>query len=917
MGGVVVWQLGLSPALCDFAELCRWQSPHSGTPIATAVQSSHLTPPQRTPIAVHAPLAMSSPLRQSLLAGDPPPSRTSTLRSSSRSHRANGSHNPYPRPTLPPRSRPINHSSSSSKPPPRSPPPPPSFPTSPRSPPLTPPSPDPLSSPSPSTLRLFVLSHLPILRWLPSYSLRADLIGDLLAGLTVGLMVVPQAMAYAQIAGLPVLTGLYSALLGCVLYAPFGTSKDLNVGPTSVLSLLVLSSYLGPATLDGDPGLPSRLSQAAFLSLYAGLWQLLFGLLRLGRVLDFISHPVISAFTSASALTIASVQIKNLTGIKVGSTFLVNAVDVVTNARQFQWRDATLGVACMALLAGLARLRRYRREEHFALWLLCTARNALTVMAATTLSMALMLTGHTPFVTIPIIAGSSPHLPALSLTFFTDPDVRSTPNLPSYTLSAIAIACIGILEGIAVAKSFAKANGYSATLDPSQELIATGAIQAVGAFFGCYPVGGSFSRTAVNSQAGIRTPLGGVFAGGVLLLALLFATPAFHYIPQSALAAVIIMAVSSIIDFDIFVSLYRMGEPMPTRRSMPGGWAGWLLDFVLVVVGGWLYVPFCLLYRRRQSPAPQAWWDLLTLLVAFWGCLLLSIEWGIALAVLVSLGLTVQRASDPIVQRLHWLDGDWVEVGRGEGEGEESAEEEVQGEGERGGGEEARLTRSRSEEEEAVWVQREVLAVRVQGPILYFSVNAVLQQLRLHEQRGGYIDHVLTPAEEAADEEAKHRSEDEDEEEALGLEGEEGGKGLGVGGDVPPSLRPDPSLATLREVEEGLESVRLPHLSSRLRWVLVDLQAVNDVDSSGMHGLEVALREYRGRRWGEEVEVVWVGAQEPVRRFLVRAWEEEGVAVVGEADEVRSWFVRGLREGMDHVRRSRAERLGTTLDQVS
>ena len=299
----------------------------------------------------------------------------------------------------------------------------------------------------------------------------------------------------------------------------------------------------------------------------------------------------------------------------------------------------------------------------------------MVVMAASVVTMAMMMTGHTPFVTIPIIDGNSPHLPSFSLSFLASPLTFPSPYatlLPSYLFSAVAIACIGILEGIAVAKSFARQNHYSHTLDPSQELIATGTIQTVGAFLGCYSVGGSFSRTAVNSQAGIRTPMGGVFAGVVLLLALLFATPAFHYIPQSALAAVIIMAVFSIIDFDIFIHLYRMGEPM--QRRMPG-WAGWVVDFVLVVVGGWLYVPFCLLFRRHQSPAPQAWWDLLTLLVAFWGCLLIDIEWGIALAVLLSLGLTVQRASEPVVVRLHWVEGEWVDGGRkgrkgvGEGEG--------------------------------------------------------------------------------------------------------------------------------------------------------------------------------------------------------------------------------------------------------
>ena len=181
----------------------------------------------------------------------------------------------------------------------------------------------------------------------------------------------------------------------------------------------------------------------------------------------------------------------------------------------------------------------------------------------------------------------------------------------------------------------------------------------------------------------------------------------------------------------------------------------------------------------------------------------------------------------------------------------------------------------------------------------------VLHQLRLHEQRGGYIDHTLTPQEEAADYDAKHQSDDEEEEEGE----EEGGEGR-VDGDAHGELGPDVSLAALREVEEGLESVQVPHVSSRLRWVVVDLQCVNDMDTSGMHGLEAALKEWRGRREGEEVEVVWVAAQQPVRTFLVTAWQQEHVAVVGEADEVQSWFVSSMKEAMERVRRSREERMG-------
>ena len=784
-----------------------------------------------------------------------------------------------------------------------------SAPTSPRSPLPT------AHLPASSTPRKSLLhSYLPIFTWLPHYSLSSDLIGDLLAGLTVGLMIVPQAMAYAEIAQLPELTGLYSALFGCLLYAPFGTSKDLNVGPTSVLSLLVLSAYVDSATSE-EHGLPARLQQSMFLCLYAGCFQLLFGFFKLGRILDFISHPIISAFTSASALTIASVQIKNLTGIKVGATFVINVWDTVANRRMFLWRDALLGAVCIVFLLLMSRLKRYQRRTHFVLWFICTARNALCVLGAMLFTLPFMLSGYEPFTTIPRITGSSPHLPSFSLDFLSPSAVSTyTANLGSLTFSAIAIACIGILEGMAVAKAFAKTNGYTDTLNPSQELIASGFIQAVTSFMGCYPVGGSFSRTAVNSQAGIRTPLGSAFAAVVVGLALLVATGAFVYIPQAALAAVIMSAVVSIIDFDIFVILYRMGEPM-SHRNMPPRLA-YLIDFLLVVPCGLVYVPLLLLFRRRTSLAVQAWWDLLTVEVAFWGCLLVSIEWGIALAVLLSLALTLQRSAGPVVQRLQWTGGQWKDNHEEATDSEDESDERKAEDDE----ERKELGAATTDDE---WIDREVMCVRILGNVMYFSIHTIQHDIKHLEQQ--YYTTAYHPA--ASPTTASHRQADKETLERLALGGSavvsiaSPSNGAADGEDetdecveVPDVMIRSPrSEEALRELEEAMDTFQLlPHSYSSLRYLLIDLVAVADMDTSGMRGLESMMTDFASRSGNSSgggsasVDVLYVGGQREVVGFLQRALSDEWERV-GMKGEVHECFFPDLESAMLTVQQKRQE----------
>jgi SulP family sulfate permease len=372
---------------------------------------------------------------------------------------------------------------------------------------------------------------LPIAGQLEDYG-REKLTGDLSAGLTVGVMLIPQGMAYALIAGLPPIYGLYASLVPLVIYALFGTSRQLAVGPVAMVSLLVAAA-VGPIA-GGDTQL--YIGLALLLSLMVGLLQFGLGLARFGFLVNFLSHPVLAGFTSAAALIIGLSQLKHLLGISIERSHYIHEIlwTAVQKAGAVDPMTLVLGLGSIALLVGL---RWWKKSFPGAL-----AAVVLTTLA--TWGFGLHEMGVA-------IVGSVPSgLPAPTVPPM---DAGAVGDLIP---SALAIGLVGFMESIAVAKVYAARHRYE--VDANKELVGLGLANVAGAFFSAYPTTGGFSRTAVNDQAGAQTNLAAIFSAGIIALTLLFLTPLFYFLPKAVLAAIVMVAVFGLIEWEEVVHLWHV-----------------------------------------------------------------------------------------------------------------------------------------------------------------------------------------------------------------------------------------------------------------------------------------------------------------------------------------------------------------------
>uniref|UniRef100_A0A8C6TTY7 Solute carrier family 26 member 11 n=1 Tax=Neogobius melanostomus TaxID=47308 RepID=A0A8C6TTY7_9GOBI len=400
-----------------------------------------------------------------------------------------------------------------------------------------------------------VKSWLPILTWLPNYNLRW-LQMDVLAGLTVGMTVVPQALAYADVAGLPVQFGLYSAFMGGFIYMFLGTSKDVTLGPTAIMSLLCFS------VVGGEP------HRAVLLSLLCGLIQATMGLLRLGFLLDFISYPVIKGFTCAAAVTIGFGQVKNILGLRgIPTEFVLEVYYTFAKIPEARVGDVVLGLLCLIFLITLTFMKMtlpsddaptYTRVARKLIWAVATMRNALVVVGATVVSFSWEAFGHHIFTITGETAQGLPPFkpPPTSDTTANGTNVTFGEIVKDFGSGLAVIPFMGLLESIAIAKAFGSQNGYR--IVANQELLAIGLTNIMGSFVSAYPVTGSFGRTAVNSQTGVCTPAGGIVTSSIVLLSLAFLMPAFCYIPKASLAAVIICAVAPMADYTVVKKMWKI-----------------------------------------------------------------------------------------------------------------------------------------------------------------------------------------------------------------------------------------------------------------------------------------------------------------------------------------------------------------------
>ncbi|CAG8594659.1 12874_t:CDS:2 [Acaulospora morrowiae] len=392
----------------------------------------------------------------------------------------------------------------------------------------------------------YVQSLFPIAKWIGRYNL-SWFTGDIIAGLTVGAVVIPQGMGYAQTAKLPPEYGLYSSFVGVTLYFLFSTSKDITIGPTAVMSLLI-GQTLASITGGSKTFAYSNQQLAASLAFLSGIIALGIGLFRLGIVTNLISAPVITGFTTGSAVTIAIGQVPKLLGIKGIDTtqpsYLV-AVNTLAHLPDSK-KDAYVGLFSLLFLYilkfGTAHFsKRHPKFERF-FFFVGILRIGFVVLITTLISylinknLSIDNLGQSPISILKKIPKGFDHL---------GPPVLNKSMLSYIGGYVPSVTLILVLEHIAIAKSFGRVNDY--TIQPSQELIAIGMTNVFGSFFGAYPSTGSFSRSAIKSKAGVRTPLAGVFSGVLVLLALFVLTPAFAYIPDACLSAVVIHAVLDLI----------------------------------------------------------------------------------------------------------------------------------------------------------------------------------------------------------------------------------------------------------------------------------------------------------------------------------------------------------------------------------
>lgn len=373
--------------------------------------------------------------------------------------------------------------------------------------------------------------YLPIFQWLPKYK-RSYLSGDIGAGLTVGIMLIPQGMAYAMIAGLPPVFGLYASLIPQIIYAIMGTSRQLAVGPVAMDSLLVASG-LGALAISG---IDEYIAMAIFLAFFMGIIQLVLGLLRMGFLVNFLSKPVISGFTSAAAIIIGLSQLKHLLGTSIeGSNqvhiLLKNALATITDTNLI---TLGIGIAAIILIKSIKKI-----NNNIPAALVVVVLGILGIYFFSLNDIGVNIVGEVP--------SGLPSFQVPTLQYS-----RISELLPI----ALTLALIAFMEAISVAKAVEeKHTDYQ--IDSNQELIALGTSNIIGSLFQSHPTTGGFSRTAVNDQAGAKTGIAPMISALVVGLTLLFLTPLFYYLPNAVLAAIIMVAVFGLIDFKYPVELFK------------------------------------------------------------------------------------------------------------------------------------------------------------------------------------------------------------------------------------------------------------------------------------------------------------------------------------------------------------------------
>ena len=374
---------------------------------------------------------------------------------------------------------------------------------------------------------------LPFLLWLRGYQ-RSSFRSDVLAGLTVAVVLIPQSMAYAMLAGMPPVYGLYAATIPPFIAALWGGLRQLATGPKAIVSLLVLTTLTPLA----EPGSPQFIELALLLAFMVGVLYLGIGLSGLGVAMSFISHSAVKGFTSAAAVIIIGTQLPHFMGLTVSRHEYIFSMlsEIVKGLPSLHIPTFAMGLVAFAIIYGI---KKYRPNFPAALLALIVTSGALAVF-------------HLHEYGIAIIGKIPQGLPHL---YF--------PSLDSHTIGsllgpAVVIALVSFAETYSVGKAISGRSKQKVSVD--QEFIGQGLANVIGSFFQSYPVGGSFSRTAINYAAGAKTGISSVISSLVVVLALLFLTPLFRYVPQAALAALVISAVLLLFHPKEVFTLWKMNR---------------------------------------------------------------------------------------------------------------------------------------------------------------------------------------------------------------------------------------------------------------------------------------------------------------------------------------------------------------------
>jgi SulP family sulfate permease len=378
-----------------------------------------------------------------------------------------------------------------------------------------------------------IKSFVPIFDWLPAYQ-KENFKGDLSAGLTIGVMIIPQGMAYALLAGLPPIYGLYAGMVTLLVYTLFASSRHLSIGPVAIDSLLLANGLIGIAIAGSD----HYISLAILLAFMVGASQMTMGIFRLGFLVNFVSNPVISGFTSAAAIIIAFSQLKHLLGIEAsGEKTHELMYDIIRNIGNTNLITFSLGLASVLFLYYFKKL-----FKNIPGGLLIITLNILIVYLFNLDASGVKTLREVP-------AG----LPSFEIPHFNLADMRTLLPL------ALTLSFISFMESIASARILQmKHKNY--TVHPNQELIGIGAANMATSFFNGMPVAGSLSRSAVNDQAGAKTGLASIISASIVLFTLLFLTGFFYYLPYTVLAAIIISAVFSLVNVSLAKKLWSQNR---------------------------------------------------------------------------------------------------------------------------------------------------------------------------------------------------------------------------------------------------------------------------------------------------------------------------------------------------------------------